>query len=209
MRNPSLQALFNANEAEFRNTLNLARSTFNHLGERGGHVEEFFRSFLERQLPRRLTVSQGEVIDVAGNRSAQADVLILNEDQPANMANSSSGLYIVEGVSAVGEVKSVLTKDALADTINKGRKLKRLRVREEPGSSMLAVGSDPRRFGACPPFFLFAYSSSISESALEELLGEAAYVPPAPGSHIDTTNDSALPPLDAIFILDEYSVLNY
>jgi len=132
-------------------------------------------------LPRTHAVTHGEVIDLAGNRSRQCDVIITNEDQPLGIAgnDNGAGLYIIEGVSAVGEIKARLTCESFADAIEKGRQLKRLRANEPPSTELFGALSDARRFGSSPPYFLLAYEASISEDAFRELRESVPMVRPA------------------------------
>jgi hypothetical protein len=55
------------------------------------------------------------------------DVVIANGDQPFTLPQGESGEYVIEGVSAVGEVKSNLTPRQLTNCIEKHAKYKRLR----------------------------------------------------------------------------------
>jgi hypothetical protein len=147
---------------------------------------------------------------MSGSRSAQADVVVLNEDQPFGLAGRASatepGVFIVEGVSAIGEIKSVLTKGELEDAIKKGWKAKQLRVSETSHAATHTVGSDILRFGPCPPFFIFAFESQLAETTYMQLLHTVPSISvPAVMGDEATVN---IPAIDAVFILDGLSVVN-
>jgi hypothetical protein len=166
-------------------------------------VERAFREFLERHLPRSLSVGHGEVVDMHGNRSAQSDVVVLNEDQPLGLAGPSSdpGVFIIEGVSAVGEVKSVLTKSSLDDAIRKGAQLKSLRVQELGGSEYHGPVEDANRFGVAPPFFVMAFEASIADATLFSTLVDSPMVGPSPSINARGVQTAQLPALDGLFVL--------
>jgi Domain of unknown function (DUF6602) len=78
-------------------------------------------------MPPNLSIGEGGVYDTYGDESAQMDIVIANGDQPFTLPAGQSGEYVIEGVSAVGEVKSNLTARQLTDCIEKGQKYKQLR----------------------------------------------------------------------------------
>jgi hypothetical protein len=63
-------------------------------------------------MPPNLSIGEGGVYDTYGDESAQMDIVIANGDQPFTLPAGQSGEYVIEGVSAVGEVKSNLTAPA-------------------------------------------------------------------------------------------------
>jgi hypothetical protein len=99
-------------EAQMRAKLAEVRASLSHAGSKGSQVEEIWRAFLREYLPRRLDVGYGEIIDSHDNRSSQTDIVIVNEDHPFTFTRDQPGLFFIEGVSAVGEVKTRLTLDS-------------------------------------------------------------------------------------------------
>ena len=59
------------------------------------------------------------VYDSFGDESGQIDIVIANGDQPFTFPWAESGEYAIEGVSAVGEIKSNLTAATLKDCIDR------------------------------------------------------------------------------------------
>jgi hypothetical protein len=143
-------------DAEIKIALQTARLALQNSGNKGDHVEGAIRSILERFLPRNLYVGHGEVVDTLGVQSSQSDVVIANDLQPFRLASEVPGLYLVEGVSAVGEIKARLTTAELNDSIRKGTRSKSLRFRAHTGATVSSNTSDLERFYFSPPFFLVA-----------------------------------------------------
>lgn len=106
-----IRKLIGAQQERLLAALTEARAKFDHPGDIGSAgLESAFREFLEANLPRRLSVGQGEVIDGEGHISGQTDVLILDEDHPFRLDPKEPGLALIEGVAAAGELKSMLGK---------------------------------------------------------------------------------------------------
>ena len=84
--------------------LDLARAEADHSGIKGGKVEHDTRKVLRDHLPPNLSIGEGIVFDSFGDESGQMDVVIANGDQPFTFPWGESGEYVIEGVSAVGEV---------------------------------------------------------------------------------------------------------
>lgn len=118
----TLKAKIAAVEEQMRAKLAEIRATLRHAGGKGQQVEEEIRSFLREYLPRRLEVGHGEIIDTSGARSSETDVIIVTDDHPFTFARDLPGLFFVEGVCGVGEVKAVLGPDELADTLMRRRR---------------------------------------------------------------------------------------
>lgn len=95
----------------------------------GDAMEHPVRKQLEQILPRGIAVGSGFVIDSNGGTSSQTDIVLYERDIcPVFAINDTpeSTYYPCEGVIAVGQVKSVLTRRFLEDEINKIASVKRL-----------------------------------------------------------------------------------
>lgn len=198
-----LKTTFRAYEATMRASLERTRGQFDHPGIKGDAIEGAFRSFLRSHVPRRLEVGHGEVIDRFGHRSRQHDVVLLDEDQPFLAEPGTAGLYVCEGVAAAGEVKSMLGARELADVVKKGTEFRSLRVMYNKNDTISANPSDTKRYYASPPFFAFAIESSMSTQSIIKHLSETEYVS-SPQPEGDT-----LPAVDALFVLDRGTFINY
>ena len=98
---------------------------------------------LERVLPGNIGVGSGIVIDSFGGKSKQQDIVIYERHLcPVFSINDTAEAtyYPIEGVMAVGEVKSSLDKDKLEDAFAKISSVKSLnRVMEAEGDKALGL----------------------------------------------------------------------
>lgn len=124
-------------------------------------------------------------------------------DQPFRTNPHESGLFLVEGVSAVGEIKSRLTKADLSETLKKAAQFKKLRNHHGAGDTRWTNPSDGLRFYECPPYFLFAFESAVATDTLLSELSAAELVVGPDGAQ------PQLPPLDGVFILGRGVAINY
>ena len=96
----------------------------------GQAMEMPVRKQLEQILPRGIAVGSGCVIDSDGNTSRQIDVILYERDIcPVFSVNNTpeTTYYPCEGVIAVGEIKSLLDTNGLADSFAKIASVKCLR----------------------------------------------------------------------------------
>ena len=96
----------------------------------GEAIETPVRRRLEQVLPRGIAVGSGCVIDSYGNSSRQQDVVLYERDIcPVFSINDTpqSTYYPCEGVMAVIEVKSSVSRAELEDSFEKIASVKRLR----------------------------------------------------------------------------------
>lgn len=98
-----------------------------HLGERGRIAEEIIHGVLLRTLPKRFSVGTGVLISATGDASSQTDIVIFdNFHNSPLLAEFGVGVYPVEIVYATIEVKSVLTRRELRNTLSAIRKIRKL-----------------------------------------------------------------------------------
>ena len=155
-------------EKEMRQAFESSRARFEHSGNKGANCEAIVREFLAHHLPRCYGVGHGEVVDSRECRSAQTDIVIVSDEHPFTYTPTEPGLFFIEGVYAVGEVKAVLTSQELDRTIANALKLRSLKL-SPVGMTMyfdVLNESDYKRFGASPPYFLFAFETQLSSDAI-------------------------------------------
>jgi hypothetical protein len=87
------------------------RAKYDHPGNKGSNAEQVLKEFLRAYLPASNRIGHGEVTDLSAARSRQVDVVITNEYHPFLNDLATPGIFFIEGVLCVGEVKSVLTGD--------------------------------------------------------------------------------------------------
>jgi len=191
-----LVKIFDANEELLQVALAQARAAFDHSGVKGDAVERAVRDFLRAHLPRAFDIGTGEVVDIQGNRSPQLDVVVSNSDQPFVHSQDTPGIYLAEGVSAVGEVKSVLNSAALDDILRKGRVIRTLVPTHAAGDIVNGNSADIARFVNTIPYFTLAIESDVSiDTVLKRLSAEP---------ELSATQGSAsitLPALDLLVVL--------
>ena len=182
-----------------REALAEVRETFKHSGNKGTNTEDIFGQFVRYYLPRRLEIGNGEIIDSKGNRSGQTDIVIVNDDHPFTFTPNKPGLFFIEGISAVGEVKTTLTTQELKNTLDNSVRYKKLQMSRSKGSMVHSNESDLKRYYEHPPFFLFAYESQLSldtiQKNIETFLTE---------NSLNLTDS-----IDAVFVLDKGWSINF
>lgn len=175
------------------------RETFKHSGNKGTSNENSFGDFVRQYLPRRLEIGNGEIIDSFGNRSGQADIVIVNEDHPFTFSPNRPGLFFIEGISSIGEIKTVLTSQELKNTLNNSLLYKKLKTTHGKGSMANANKSDLRRYYEHPPFFLFCYESQLSLSTIKKNIE----------SYVTEKSIDTLQVIDGIFVLGKGWLINF
>ena len=78
----------------------------------GDNRESFINNFLKDCLPTKFHFGKGEIWDNKENKTGQLDIIIVREDAP-KLYFGSRNAYLGEGVFAVIEVKSNLTRKIL------------------------------------------------------------------------------------------------
>jgi len=90
------------------------RRLVDHPGEKGAIVEEAVKSTLREVLPRRFSIGTGFVVNSAREQSAQMDAIIFdNESNKPVTLEGGVGLFPIECVYGVVEVKSVVNASAV------------------------------------------------------------------------------------------------
>ncbi|BAX97121.1 hypothetical protein MSTE_01804 [Mycobacteroides stephanolepidis] len=176
-----------------------ARAETSHAGDKGAKVEAATRDLLSKRLPSHLSVGCGKVYDAFGGESGQTDLVIANQDQPFTYPRHVPGEYLLEGVSAVGEIKSKLTLSEVKKSIALATKYKSLRPIRRSTDKPSNVSQYMDETDEMPPFFLLAFESSVSITKLTELLSAVPDVPPPPDKSFP--DDHPQPPIDAVCIL--------
>lgn len=99
-----------------------------HRGETGRANELALARLVSRLLPTEVDVSTGVLIDSAGRRSKQTDLIVyLKGSQPQILAQSTQLLFPVETVVAALEVKTTVDSAAIEDAAEKVERIRALR----------------------------------------------------------------------------------
>jgi hypothetical protein len=163
--------------------LRAIRASFSHNGIVGTSVEEIVSKFLNSHLPGSARAVAGQVIDHTGARSKQMDVIIYDATRTPMLFASSIGtqnLVPAEGVIAVVEVKTALTRKELRKSAENCASVKRL------DRSALAKGQILKEFSIygstwiVPPIFysIFAFESDgLYAEALNDEIDQGLPLP--------------------------------
>ncbi len=128
----------------------------------GYNRELFCNKFLSRVLPPRLTVRHGEIWDSQGNKTGQLDVVILRDDTPS-LTFGEADVFLSEGVFAVIEVKSNLTRVKLQEALTTLKRVQSLKL--SGGGAMITAGPVLNRPLRC----IFAYEGATWQTLLQEI----------------------------------------
>ncbi len=101
--------VFDSVSQQMQADLKEARAVIQHAGMKGGALEESFRTFLRKYLPRSLDVSTGILVDSTGKVSRQLDVIISDAAKtPIFYQKGDVRVIPCECAYAVVEVKTKL-----------------------------------------------------------------------------------------------------
>lgn len=186
-------------QKQMTNRLEEIRAVYKHKGVAGTKAELEFSEFLRSFLPVHNRIGMGEVFDSKGQVSGQVDVVITNEHHPYVSDFSSPSSFFIEGVFAVGEVKSNLQSKDVELVAKACEKFKALQA-NIPDGTLYSVGpgEDHIRFMDKRGYFLFAFESQLTLEKIKHTL-ESYYA--ANGTPVERQ-------IDAVFCLDRGSIFN-
>lgn len=102
--------------------------SFIHPGEFGTYREKICKRFLRPFVPNNYEISSGFLVNNSKEISTQCDIVIFDKDcTPLITDYNNNQFYTVETVAAIGEVKSILSKQDFKTAINKLAKCKKIR----------------------------------------------------------------------------------
>lgn len=146
-------------ENAVHNVKNLYETTgeINHTGEKGSFREMFLAEIIEPFLPHHYGIGSGVIVDYEGRQSSQTDVIIYDKRlMPAIFAKKGNGIYPIDSVICVVEVKSTLNTSEIKKIIPSAYKLS---PKNPEGLKMTE-----RNSGATYPLYaVFAYTSDAKD----------------------------------------------
>ncbi|MDR6946405.1 hypothetical protein J2Y39_000985 [Pseudomonas sp. 2957] len=105
--------VYRARIAELRSMFSITKS-IHHNGEKGSLREAFLVNLIQLFLPFNYGIGSGIVIDRSGKQSVQADIIIYDKRaMPPLLESSGRGVYLIDSVVRVIEVKSNIRKSSL------------------------------------------------------------------------------------------------
>jgi hypothetical protein len=151
-------AILNARIQDLWN-LYISTGELKHRGEKGLFRELFVRQLLENLLPIQFGVGSGIIIDKWGRQSPQVDLLIFDRRLiPPILHSGGHGVYLMDSVLRVVEVKSLLQKK---DLLQFGQLVNSIYPYSQEALMLASSGNLERGFAFYPFATLFAYRSSI------------------------------------------------
>jgi hypothetical protein len=113
-----------------------------HNGMAGNVREILVQELLLPLLPEGIHIGSGKVTDSSGNLSSQSDIIIYDRRTvPPILYDEKLGVFPIESVYYVIEIKTNLTKDEFKKSIQNGQKLRSLRGLQ-PHSALFAFNSN-------------------------------------------------------------------
>ncbi|MDQ8738246.1 DUF6602 domain-containing protein [Paenibacillus sp. LHD-38] len=176
------------------------REKYNHKGNKRSNVENIIRDFLKEYLPPSNRIGQGEIVDTDGKVSNQTDIIITNEYHPFINENlHAPARFFIEGVSCVGEVKSILNSADLIEILKNCKKFKELKITFDGGTEIrMPQNSDVDRYVKRRPYFLFAFESQLTLETIKNKIDE----------YNQENNIRYTEQIDGIFLLDRGYIIN-
>jgi len=131
---------------------NISKSS-THSGIKGSAREIFVRDFLAEHLPKKAIITSGQIFDSEMRTSCQQDLVLYHGDIPIIHLDGTNNLLFIEGVLAVIEVKSKLTKKEYYKSIDNYKKLWLLKK----NFAATLIRSDALKILEKTSFYIFAY----------------------------------------------------
>ena len=152
------------------------RESFRHPGIKGDGGEDIVREFLSTHLPKGLEVGTGEIIDHSGRHSRQCDVVIVNPLRTPTFLRSENHLiFPVEGVAAVIEVKTRLSRSDVPEIVERMKSVKDLQrtAYQSPWKNARGLSMTYNWYGSSydyPPllYFVLSFECDSLEGIWEE-----------------------------------------
>lgn len=127
----------------------------------GKNREIFLNNFLELCLPNKLCVKVGEIWDKEGYKTGQIDTIITRNDCPSLLFGRRN-VYLAEGIFAIIEVKTKLSREKL---IEAGEKLEEVKALNVDFGLTMTSGPVCER----PLRLVFAYEGATWETIEDEI----------------------------------------
>ena len=141
-----------------------------HSGMKGNSGEEIIRQFLKKYLPKKFSIAQGKVVDFAGNESRQIDIIIYDAFHTIPFyTDETNSIIPVENVCAVIEVKTVLNKAKLIESLGVFQSIFHLQTPSEyqiltRGNLIIKDLTIYNKYKLHPKCFIFGLNASKSTS---------------------------------------------
>lgn len=138
-----------------------------HNGVKGSAREDLLKDYLRKLLPDKYSISSGIIIDNNQSQSKQQDFIIHDAfNCPSFFKTDSNAILPIESVYATIEIKSTLDYDALEQSVENIRSVRKLQ--KLPNRNIISNEYNNQY----PLGFVFAYSSKYSLEQMQKKLFE-------------------------------------
>lgn len=141
----------------------LAAADFQHRGIRGDERAQSLSAFLSTHLPSVFRVGKGEAIDYRDTRTGQLDLCIYDAASASPIQSLGENILVpAEGLFAVIEVKSVLSRAEIGKCVSAAKRVRSLKPFKREFSAPSTTGVAPSDVVRCP-YIVFAYSTDLGD----------------------------------------------
>lgn len=159
--------------ARAKNTADTLVKDIGHPGLQGQIRELALKECIEPFLTHSFSCGTGKLIDSYSNISDQIDLIVYHRKTvPPILVNADLGLYPIEGVRYVFEIKTTLSATELKDSLKKFKSIGKLSSRPQKN-----IDGTIENIGQ-PTNALFAFDSDLSSSEIERYLKYDSRTPP-------------------------------
>lgn len=103
-----------------------SKSVLTHGSVLGAIREGVIRDILSRFLPRSVEIGTGQVVDIMGELSGQVDIIVARDTTPVFRFEGNMSAFLAETVLATIEVKSMLYREKLHESLENSKSVKEL-----------------------------------------------------------------------------------
>jgi hypothetical protein len=140
----------------------LKSDSFKHGSTKGAERESPVQGFLRHRLPSAFRIDKGEVVDLLGNTSPQADALVSDGVRNFPLVDGDSVILPAEALLVVVEVKSLLNRSEVEKILKAAKRFKDLRPFKQPIVARRRRG-DKAADGSRIFYTVFAYQTDLAE----------------------------------------------
>lgn len=166
-----LTSLFEKESEGIQKDIEKSREEFSHSGLKGDEFEEAVKKLLQKYLPRKYGLANGQIIDSNGGLSKEVDIGICNEYHPFTYQEGGQGVLFIEGVDCCVEVKSVLNADHLQRAIQNCESVRDLEPKIPEGAQWYQKPGGNSRLQRVP-YAIFAFESNYSRAELAKKIAK-------------------------------------
>lgn len=164
-----LSSIFEAEKERLRAEIKRATGGYDHGGLTGISGERIAKGLIRRYLPSQYGFAKGEIMDSEGETSREVDIAVCNPSHPMTYRQDGHGLFFIETVDAVIEIKTTIQ-----DINSLMEKCKSVRNRVVSYRQEDSISIDMLDRIEYTPYAVFAYDSDLSIDTIRERLGEQA-----------------------------------